>query len=172
MSRITIGKNYSSQPGWKVFIGVPLIYIPLLTTVPFILIGVFLVRTHLAYVGGMNIKSYQDFVPEWISHRYHHADQITYSTGARWFNLRAYKWYWIFNCKLYCPLSVALFRYMAYLVMIVENWWCPFEHSKKCDYIDGAIDKSYWHLNNIDREKLHPDDLNNTIWNEEAKKDS
>ena len=58
MSRITIGKNYSSQPGWKVFIGVPLIYIPLLTTVPFILIGVFLVRTHLAYVGGMNIKSY------------------------------------------------------------------------------------------------------------------
>ena len=171
MQRITIGKNFLAQPQWKVFIGVPLIYLPLITTVPFLLIGILLVRSHLVYVGGMNIRSYWEFVPEWISHRYQNSNQITYSTGARWYNLRAHKWYWIFNCKLYCPLSVAMFRYMAYLVMIVENWWCPFEHNKKSEYADGAIDKSYWHLHDIEKEKLHPDDLNNTIWNEESKKD-
>lgn len=167
MNRITIGKNFPSQPGWKVFIGVPLIYLPLLTTVPFMIIGALLVRTHLVYVGGMNIKTYRDFIPRWISHRYQYRDQITYTTGARWYNLRAHKWYWIFNCKLYCPLSVALFRYLTYLVMIVENWWCPFQHDKKTDYAQSAIDKSYWHLHDIEEQKLHPDDRDNTIWNKD-----
>jgi hypothetical protein len=119
----------------------------------------------------MTIRSYWDFVPGWVSHRYQHQDQITYTTGSTWYNLRAHKWYWLFNCKLYCPLSVALFRYAVYLVMIVENWWCPFAHDKKTDYIESAIDKSYWHLHDSERDKLHPDDLNNPIWNEEADKD-
>lgn len=146
MKKVKIGSNFLTQPKWKVFTGVPLIYLPLITTVPFMVLGVLLVRTHLVYVGGMNIRSYWDFVPDWISHRYKYQDQIIYSTGATWYNLRAQKWYWIFNCKLYCPLSVALFRYMAYLVMIVENWWCPFAHARKADYAEAAIDKSYWHL--------------------------
>jgi len=166
MDRVDIGKHYLAQPFWKVFIGVPLIYVPLLTTIPFVLLGVFLVRTHLVYVGGLNIRTYRDFVPDWVSHRYHYNDQIIYSTGAKWYNLRAHKFYWIFNCKLYCPLSVALFRYLVYLVMIVENWWCPFTHDKKPDYAEGAIDKSYWHLHDIERERLNPDDLNNPIWND------
>jgi hypothetical protein len=63
---------------------------------------------------------------------------------------------------------VALFRYAAYLVSIVENWWCPFAHDKKAEYSQGAIDKSYWHLYNAEREKLHPDDLNNPIWNQDT----
>ena len=168
MKRITIGSNYLHQPTWKLVLGVPLIYFPLITTTPFVLVGVLLVRAHLKWVGGMNLRSYWEFVPTWASHRYQYSNQITYSTGAAWYNLRARKFYWIFNCKLYCPLSVALFRYMAYLVKIVENWWCPFDHDRKCEYSEGAIDMSYWHLHAIEREKLHPDDRNNPIWNEAA----
>lgn len=75
---------------------------------------------------------------------------------------------WIFNCKLYCPLSVALFRYVSYLIKIVENWWSPFDHDQKCEYREAAIDKSYWHLFQPEKELLHQDDLNNTIWNTEV----
>lgn len=168
MSRVSIGSNFDQQPLWKVYLGVPLIYLPILTTIPFMILGVWIIKSHLKYIGGMNIRSYWEFVPEWASHRYKLGDQIVYSTGAKWYNLREHKLYWIFNCKLYCPLSVALFRYAAYLVMIVENWWCPFGHDKKAEYAEGAIDKSYWHLHAVERERLHPDDLNNPIWNEAA----
>lgn len=165
MERVTIGANFLKQPLWKKAVGIPLIYFPLITTIPFVLLGVLLVRTHLKYVGGMDIRSYWDFVPAWASHRYCYDDQIIYSTGSTWYNLRTYRFYWIFNCKLYCPLSVALFRYAAYLVMIVENWWCPFVHDKKHEYAAGAIDKSYWHLHAREKERLHPDDRDNPIWN-------
>jgi hypothetical protein len=168
MERVIIGSNFANQPTWKKFIGVPLIYLPIITTVPFVLIGVILVRTHLKFVGGMNIRPYRDFVPAWISHRYHWGNQIIYSTGATWHNLRAYRFYWIFNCKLYCPLSVGLFRYASYLVMIVENWWCPFGHDKKETYREAAIDKSYWHLHFQERQRLHPEDRDNPIWNDET----
>ena len=167
MERVTIGKNFISQNQWKKFIGIPLIYIPLITTVPFILVGVILVRTHLKLIGASNIRSYRDFVPQWVSHRYQLNNQIIYSTGSTWYNLRAHKVYWIFNCKLYCPLSVALFRYAAYLVKIVENWWCPFEHDQKDHYQEAAIDKSYWHLHTIEKNRLHPEDRENPIWNEQ-----
>jgi hypothetical protein len=56
--------------------------------------------------------------------------------------------------------------------MIVENWWCPFAHDKKPDYAEGAIDKSFWHLHKAERNKLHPDDLDNPIWNEEVHNNS
>ena len=169
MERVIIGANFLQQSTWKKAVGIPLIYIPLITTTPFVLLGVLLVRTHLKCVGGMNIRSYWDFVPAWVSHRYHYDNQIVYSTGATWYNLRAYRSYWIFNCKLYCPLSVALFRYAAYLVMIVENWWCPFAHDKKQEYAAGAIDRSYWHLHAQERERLHPDDRDNPIWSEASR---
>jgi len=169
MERVEIGNNFVSQPLWKVFIGVPLIYMPIIFSVPFVIICVFLVKTHLQLIGAKNIKSYWEFVPEWFTHRYNYNNQITYSTGAKWHNLREYRWYWIFNCKLYCPLSVALFRYIAYLVKIVENWWCPFDHGQKIEYAEGAIDKSYWHLHSVEKEMLHPDDRDNVIWNDEIK---
>lgn len=171
MERVRIANNFTRQPLWKVFIGVPLIYVPILFSVPFIMVSVLLARAHLRLMGAENIRSYRDFVPQWISHRYYYRNQITYSTGAKWYNLRAYRWYWIFNCKLYCPLSVALFRYATYLVKIVENWWCPFEHDKKGEYGEGAIDKSYWHLNQQEMECLHPDDRANPIWNEDQEAD-
>ena len=43
MDRVRIGSNYENQPFWKVILGVPLIYLPILTTVPFMVIGVFLI---------------------------------------------------------------------------------------------------------------------------------
>lgn len=171
MKRVRVGSNYLKQPSWKLFLGIPLIYFPLITTIPFLLVGIVLIKTHLKWVGGMNIRSYWDFVPAWASHRYEYNNQITYSTNSSWHNLRAYRFYWVFNCKLYCPLSVALFRYAAYLVKIVENWWCPFGHDKKIEYSESAIDKSYWHLHQAEREKLHPEDLNNPTWNEAVYQD-
>jgi len=63
---------------------------------------------------------------------------------------------------------VALFGWVTYMVKIVENWWCPFGHEKKETYADGAIDKSLWHLDDSTAEKLHPEDRDNPIWNEDA----
>ena len=166
MQRVNIGENFRTRALWKVFIGIPLIYIPIIVSIPFVMICMFIVKSHLKLIGAKNMQSYWDFVPSWMSHRYTHHNQIIYSTGAKWHNLRAYRWYWIFNCKLYCPLSVALFRYTAYLVKIVENWWCPFEHDKKSEYSEGAIDKSYWHLHSQEIDRLHPDDRNNEVWND------
>jgi hypothetical protein len=171
MERVMIGENFRNQAFWKVIIGAPLIYLPIFFSIPFVVISVFFLKSHLRLMGAENIRPYWDFVPDWVSHRYRYHNQITYSTGAKWHNLRAYRWYWIFNCKLYCPLSVALFRYVSYLVKIVENWWCPFDHSQKVEYAEGAIDKSYWHLYQQEKKRLHPDDRENPIWNEEAKDD-
>jgi hypothetical protein len=167
MDRVQIGCNYVKQPLWKVILGVPLIYLPIMTTVPFVIFGVFLVKTHLKYVGGMQIKSYWDFVPTRISHRFTDGDQPAINTP--WFHPAHYRIFWVMNCKHYCPLSVALFKYAAYLVMIVENWWCPFAHGKKPEYAAGAIDKSFWHVDPEELVKLHPADKQNRIWNENSK---
>lgn len=168
MKRVKIGNNFEKQPAWKVRLGVPLVYLPIIITIPFVILGVIVVRAHLKYVGATNIKSYWDFVPSWISHRYHYKNQIVYETDTNWTHIRSYKFYWIFNCNLYCPMSVALFKYMTYLVSIVENWWCPFDHDKKAEYKDSSVDKSYWHLYQTERNKLHPNDRDNPVWNEEA----
>jgi len=169
MERVKIGENFRNQVIWKVFFGVPLIYLPIIVSIPFVVLCMFLLKAHLRLLGAENVRPYWNFVPDWASHRYRYNNQITYSTGAKWHNLRAFRWYWIFNCKLYCPLSVALFRYTTYLVIIVENWWCPFDHSQKTKYAEGAIDKSYWHLHQQEKERLHPDDRENHIWNEDIK---
>lgn len=172
MDRVRIGEFFDPQPMWKVFIGVPLIYLPLIVSIPFVAVCVFLVKSHLRLMGAKNIRPYRDFVPDWASHRYQYNNQIIYSTGATWHNLRHYRWYWIFNCKLYCPYSVGLFRYIAYLTKVVENWWCPFDHDKKSEYQEGAIDKSYWHLHEREKGRLDPVDRDNPIWNEDVNKPS
>jgi hypothetical protein len=167
MDRVQIGCNYQKQPLWKILLGVPLIYLPIISTVPFVIIGFFLVKTHLKYVGGMNIKSYWDFVPKRLSHRFTDSEQPAINVSR--FNPAHYRFFWVLNCKNYCPLSVALFRYAVYLVMIVENWWCPFAHDKKQQYSEAAIDKSFWHVDPEELIKLHTDDVNNPIWNAKAK---
>lgn len=166
MERVKIGCNYVRQPFWKIILGVPLIYLPILTTVPFVVVGVMLIRIHLQYVGGMEIKSYWEFVPDWLSHRYANREQPAIHISR--FHFAYYRFFWVFNCKLYCPLSVALFRYTAYLVKIVENWWCPFNHGQKSQYGEGAIDRSFWHVYPEELAKLNPEDRRNPIWNEQG----
>lgn len=170
MDRVKIGRNYVTLPMWRHYLGVPLVYLPIIVMIPFILLGVVLLRWHLRLVGATNLRTYWSFVPSWASHRYRLADQPVFHTATTRWQLRAYRWYWVFNCKLYCPLSVALFRYCAYLVMIVENWWCPFGHDKKSEYAIAPIDQSYWHIFEKERNSLHPDDRNNPIWNDEVTK--
>jgi hypothetical protein len=165
MEKVKIGQGYLKQPFWKIMIGVPLIYLPLILLIPFMIISVFFVRRHLVLMGASNLKRYRDFVPQWISHRYTQKNQIT-RANAWWFSLCRYKFFWIFNCKLYCPLSVALFEYGSYLVKIVENWWCPFNHEKKSDYANAAIDASFWHITPANKERLNKDDRDNPIWSD------
>lgn len=166
--RVQIGKHFDEQPDWKIRLGVLLVYIPLLITIPFVAIGILFVKGHLRLIGAKGVQPFSDFLPRWASHRYNYDHQITHGDEKKWTNLRSYRFYWIFNCKIYCPLSVALFRYMAYLVRIVENWWCPFEHEKKEAYKCSSIDYSYWHIYEKERSKLHEDDREYPIWNEEA----
>lgn len=158
-----IGKHFHEQPIWKILLGVPLIYLPIIVAIPFMLLGVTLVRIHLRFIGGHKLKSYWDFVPHWATHRYNYQTQIT-DTSTSPFAFGHYKFFWIFNCKIYCPLSVALTRYAAYLVMIVENWWCPFNHEKKPLYSQALIDESYWHISPTRMAALHADDRENPIW--------
>ena len=40
--------------------------------------------------------------------------------------------------------------------------------TKKAEYKDAAIDKSYWHIYEAERSRLNPEDKDNPIWNEEA----
>ena len=54
--RVQIGKNFDKQPDWKVRIGVLLVYIPLLITVPFVAMGIVFVKGHLRLVGAKGVK--------------------------------------------------------------------------------------------------------------------
>jgi hypothetical protein len=74
----------------------------------------------------------------------------------------------MFNCTFYCPVSVAVIEWNAYLVKAVENFWCPFHHSKKADYKGSSLDYSFWHLSK-DVQQLNPSDRENPIWNSETK---
>lgn len=169
--RVAIGEGFKQTPIWKRFIGVVCIYIPIFVTIPFVIVGALLSYYHLKFLGAQNLKKYSDFVPGWDSHRYKTLqDQATMEpiSYAPWLG---WKWFWIFNCKMYCPLSVALFEWTAYLVKMVENWWCPFFHETKASYSNASIDKSYWHVEG-EAHKLHPDDQTCSIWYEEEKPDT
>lgn len=165
---VEIGCNYRQRSKLRILVAIPLIYLPILTLVPFAAVSSLLVYWHLRLLGGKNIKTYFDFVPAWVTHRYTHANQITMRgvVGAVWVHSKIF---WLFNCKLYCPLSVALFSWLAYLVKLVENWWCPFHHEKKPAYADASIDRSFWHVEEEDAAKLHPDDRANPIWNRDER---
>lgn len=169
MNRARIGKGFQRASYPRQLLGVILIYVPLLTTVPFVLIGTWLVRLHLWMIGATEVKGYWDFVPTWVSHRYRNAQHIRLEEAGRW-NIVRTRAFWILNCKLYCPLSVALMDYSAYLVKIVENWWCPFAHDRKPTYAESAINMSFWHTSSETLSRLHPDDRDNPIWNEAAER--
>jgi hypothetical protein len=167
--RVEIGKNHRNQNIFLRAIGTPLVYVPLLM-VPFVILSAYTCYFHLRLSGGKNIKKWADFIPDRASHRYALKSQITMKPSFK-FSAAQSKLYWIFNCTWYCPFSVALFEWHAYLVKVIENWWCPFTHNRKNDhYQEGAIDQSFWHIYPAEAQKLHQDDLNNPLWNQtEAK---
>lgn len=166
-NRVLIGRTFADVPFWKLAIGVPLIYLPVFLTLPFIILGVWLVKGHLVFMGAKNLKKYKDFVPVRKSFRYSLETQITMKGKSINYWLRS-KVYWFYNCGIYCPYSVALFEYGSYLVKVVENWWCPFHHDKKSSYSNASIDQSFWHIS-PEKGKLHTDDLEDPIWNDKEK---
>ncbi|GEM_PF-355993 len=163
--RAQIGCNYIDRPKWQKLIALPLIYVPILISVPFIIFAVVIVRLHLTITGAKNLKRYRDFLPTWLSHRYTYENQVTCARSKVVRPLA--KVFWLFNCKLYCPLSVGLIKYLSYLIQIVEMWWCPFNHDKKCTYIGSDIDQSYWHIYPETSKLLHYEDRVNPMWNDD-----
>jgi hypothetical protein len=162
--RAEIGKNHSKVPVLQRTIGLLFVYLPILT-LPFVFLSAYLTYYHLKLIGGENIKTLSDFLPARSSHRYTLKNQITMD-GSFKLSLAQSKLYWILNCTWYCPVSVALFEWHAYLVKLVENWWCPFTHEKKESYNNAKIDKSFWHIYPEDAIKLEPEDRDNEIWND------
>ena len=157
--RAEIGKNHNKVPVLQRTIGLLFVYLPILT-LPFVFLSAYLTYYHLKLIGGENIKTLSDFLPARSSHRYTLKNQITMD-GSFKLSLAQSKLYWILNCTWYCPVSVALFEWHAYLVKLVENWWCPFTHEKKESY-----NKSFWHIYPEDAIKLEPEDRDNEIWND------
>jgi len=162
--RAEIGKNHNKVPVLQRTIGLLFVYLPILT-LPFVFLSAYLTYYHLKLIVGENIKTLSDFLPARSSHRYTLKNQITMD-GSFKLSLAQSKLYWILNCTWYCPVSVALFEWHAYLVKLVENWWCPFTHEKKESYNNAKIDKSFWHIYPEDAIKLEPEDRDNEIWND------
>ena len=162
--RAEIGKNHQKVPVLQRTIGLIFVYLPILT-LPFVFLSAYLTYFHLRLIGGQNIKTLCDFLPARSSHRYTLKNQITMD-GSFKLSLAQSKLYWILNCTWYCPVSVALFEWHAYMVKIVENWWCPFTHEKKEGYNNAKIDKSFWHIYPEDAIKLEAEDRDNEIWND------
>jgi hypothetical protein len=165
-SRVEIGKNHNNMSVTRRTIGLIFVYLPILT-LPFVFASAYMTYFHLWLVGAKNVKKFTDYLPAKESHRYTLKNQITMkpSFGA---SLSQYRLYWILNCTWYCPVSVAVFEWHAYLVKLVENWWCPFAHEKKENYSNAKIDKSFWHIYPEDIVKLEKEDRDNPIWNEET----
>ncbi len=163
--RVEIGKNHKQQSVPVRAIGMIFVYLPILT-LPFVITSAYLTYWHLRMMGAANLKTWSDFIPNRATHRYDLKSQIVME-GSFKVSTSQSKLFWMFNCTWYCPYSVALFEWHAYMVKLVENWWCPFTHEKKENYNNAKIDKSFWHIYPEDANKLHPDDLVNPIWNED-----
>ncbi|MCB0335982.1 MAG: hypothetical protein KDD62_06735 [Bdellovibrionales bacterium] len=166
--RISIGVTYAEVSAFRRFIGVTFIYLPIIFF-PFVIVIACMTHFSLWILGARNLKRYKDFIPPMSSHRYNMSNQIVMDPRGPHLHL-GWKIFWIFNCNYYCPLSVGLYDYIAYLVKAVENWWCPFHHARKSDYACAAIDSSYWHVKPGEIDKLHEDDLVNPIWNQGKEK--
>jgi hypothetical protein len=121
---------------------------------------------HLKMAGATNMKTYRSFLPDSKSSSYGMG-----SPGAMlpntWFSGLPNTNSWIAKYSGFLAQCTALFNWHAYLVKLVENWWCPFHHNRKDPhYRAGAINQSFWHLYPEDLIKLAPDDRDNPIWNE------
>ena len=164
--RVSIHRPNLEASTARIFFGLFFVYLPALIY-PIILVSAGMVYIHLRLMGAQGVKGLRDFLPAWRSHRYRYKSQIVQKNRPRLAFWSRTRWFWMLNCTAYCPFSVALLEWHAYLVKMVENWWCPFEHSKKHRYAEAAIDYSYWH-NELEITLLHPVDRENPIWNQDA----
>tara|TARA_Y100000310_G_scaffold344515_1_gene457679 strand:- start:5 stop:553 length:549 start_codon:yes stop_codon:yes gene_type:complete len=167
--RIKIGDAYSQIPMWRQILGIPLIYIPVIVSVPFVILGVLFVKAHLWFLGAKNLKKYKDFIPHRKSYRYAYRDQIVRSSPW-WSAWAKTKIFWFYNCGIYCPFSIAMYDYCSYMVKVVENWWCPFKHDRKDQYANAPLDNSFWHMSEKEKKKLHKEDQDNPIYTKHSKK--
>ncbi len=166
-TRVSIGRNHKQMSVIRRGIGLVFVYLPILTW-PFVFLSAWSVYLHLYLIGAKNVKKYSDFLPARESHRYDLKSQITMD-GSFKASFAQSKLYWILNCTWYCPMSVGLFEWHAYLVQVVENWWCPFTHDRKDEfYANASIDQSFWHIYPDDQKKLHPEDRTNPIFTDES----
>jgi hypothetical protein len=166
--RVVLGRHFPEVGALRRLVAIPLIYVPILIFIIPLRITGSLVYWHLRLMGAENLKTLADFLPDRRSHRYSLKSQITFETGPWYAFWQKGRLYWIFNCTMYCPYSVALLEWVTYMTKIVENWWCPFKHAKKDNYASAAIDQSLWHIYPKERAKLHPEDRENPIWNDRA----
>ncbi len=164
--RVIIGDDYEQRSFFNKFFGVLLIYVPILT-LPFVFLSAYVTYIHLKLVGAKNIRPLKSFFPDRSTHRYTYKTQITMNPGYGISPVQS-KLYWILNCTWYCPVSVGLFEWHAYLGKLVENWWCPFTHEKKESYNNAKIDQSFWHIYPEEKAKLTEEDKNNPIFTEDA----
>ena len=169
-NRVEIGKNHNSMSVLRRTVGLFFVYAPIIT-LPFVFASAYMTYFHLWMVGAKNVKKFSDYLPDRASHRYTMKNQITMEPTFK-LSMSQYKLYWILNCTWYCPVSVAVMEWHAYLVKLVENWWCPFTHEKKEGYANAKIDKSFWHIYAEDVVKLEPEDRDNPIWNDDFDKET
>lgn len=168
--RTNIAQGYARRSSLWSLASLPFIYLPVIF-LPVVLISGLFVRTHLRLLGAQDLRTLRSFLPPRDSHRYSLKTQIIRRRGDRWYDRLSFwtrsRLFWVFNCTFYCPFSIGVLQWHSYLVMTVENWWCPFAHRMKADYGGSAIDASYWHVVG-DADRLHPDDRSNPIWNSET----
>lgn len=167
--RIQIGCNHKQMSVFSRTIGLILVYLPVFT-LPFVIVSAYLTYYSLIFCGAKNVKTLRDYIPKRSSHRYTLKQQIVMN-GSFKLSLAQSKLYWFINCTMYCPYSVALFEWHAYLVKAVENWWCPFSHANKENYKTGSVDKSFWHIYPEEQGKLNSTDRDNPIFTDKYDKD-
>lgn len=164
--RVNIGCNHKKRSVLSRAAALVCVYLPILT-LPFVITSACLTYYSLVFAGAENLKKFGDFLPNRASYRYTMNNQITMNASFK-LSMSQSKLFWILNCTWYCPYSVALFEWHAYLVKVVENWWCPFGHDRKESYKNGAIDQSFWHIYPEEKAKLNEEDKNNPIFTIDA----
>lgn len=113
-ARANIGDAYKDKSLAYKLVCVLLIYLPLLV-MPLVAFSAWVTYQRLKLLGAKNLLPYQAFLPDRKSHRYTLKTQITMEPGF-WLSPIRSKLFWIANCTWYCPYSVALFEWHAYLI--------------------------------------------------------
>jgi hypothetical protein len=121
-SRVNIDDAYKGRPFLYKLVCVLMIYLPLIS-LPFVLLSAWATYIHLKLLGGQNIRPFKSFLPDRKTHRYNLKSQVTMEPGF-WFSPIRSKLFWIGNCTWYCPFSVGLFEWHAYLLNHGRSRWC------------------------------------------------